>query len=117
MHTITVRAMDTVGQTSDAVLNFTINTPPVADAGGNRTVDEGTVVDFSAAGSTDVDGPLFAYEWTFDDGNTAQGRTTSRQYLQQGVFDVTLTVTDTAGSVGSETIQVTVEASPLFPQT
>ncbi len=111
-HTITIRATDTGGQSTDEVLNFTVNALPVADAGGYRTVDEGTTVNFTAAGSTDDDGPLFAYEWTFEDGSTASGLTAMRQYPQQGVYDVTLMVTDTSGSTVSETIQVTVENVP-----
>src|SRR5262249_6541115 len=45
-HRITVRATDTIGQTHDAVLDFVVNTPPVANAGGPHTVNEGTVVSF-----------------------------------------------------------------------
>lgn len=114
-HSITLRATDTAGQSTEAVLSFTVNTPPIADAGGNRTIEEGTVVNFTAADSSDDEGPLFAYQWSFHDGSTAEGIDATREYREPGVFDVTLTVTDLAGSVHSDTIQVTVEEAVVVP--
>ena len=109
LRTITIRATDTVGQTGQSLLDLTVNSPPTADAGGDRTVVENTTVPFDAAGSSDAEGPLFAYRWTFEDGSTDTGPTTSRHYPQDGVFPVQLTVTDTAGSTHTDTIHVTVQ--------
>ncbi len=107
-HRITVRVTDTGGLTAEAALEFRVNTPPVANAGGNRTADEGDTVPFTGAASTDVEGALFAYRWTFHDNSTHVGLTAARAYPQDGTHPVQLTVTDTAGSQVTDTIQVAV---------
>lgn len=112
-HHFVVRATDTIGQTADGVLDFVLNHPPVADAGGNRTVMEETTVAFDAAGSSDTEG-LFSYLWTFEDGSTAEGSSATHVFQNNGVFFVSLTVTDTAGSQATDSVQVTVENATKF---
>ncbi|NWG14601.1 MAG: DUF11 domain-containing protein [Acidobacteria bacterium] len=56
------------GLTSGAPSTVTIstsNTPPVADAGLNRTVNAGVVVTLDGSGSSDIDGDLLAFSWSF----------------------------------------------------
>lgn len=67
---------------------------------------------FNGSGSTDVDGSIASYAWTFGDGATATGATPSRTYAAAGIYNVTLTVTDNAGATNSITKQVTVSAAP-----
>ena len=55
---------------------------------------------------------LFAYRWTFSDGATADSVTTSKTYTQDGIYPVALDVTDIAGSVASDTIDVSVANLP-----
>jgi hypothetical protein len=100
------------GQLTDATLGFRVNAPPVADAGGNHRVGEGGSVSFAASGTAEAEAALFSYRWTFEDGSRADGGTASRLYRQDGVYPATLTVTDTAGSVASDTIQVSVDNLP-----
>jgi 1-phosphatidylinositol phosphodiesterase len=46
------------------------HSPPVADAGGPYTGDEGSPITFTAVGSSDPDGDALSYRWDFDtDGN------------------------------------------------
>ena len=105
-HRATVRATDTLSQTAESIIDFIVNALPMANAGGNRTVNEGDTVTFDGSGSSDSDDALFGYLWGFHDGNSATEVTSSHVYPQDGTFPVSLTVTDTAGSVSSDQIQV-----------
>lgn len=53
-------------------------------------------VDFDATASTG--GAPLVYAWAFGDGATGAGATTEHTYSQEGVYTVTLTVTNTEGS-------------------
>jgi PKD repeat protein len=67
-----------------------------------------------AAGSTDPDGSIAAYEWTFGDGASASGVTANHAYLTTGAFTVTLTVRDNRGATASATRTVTA-TTPTLP--
>ena len=51
-------------------------------------------ITFSAAGSSDPDGDSMTFTWTFGDGNTGSGLTTSHTYVQAGEYVVRLAVGD-----------------------
>ena len=78
------------------------------EAGDDQAVAEGDTVSFSGsftAPCADVD----TIEWDFGDGNAATGTLTSTHaYGDNGVYMVTLTVTDDDGRIGSDTLTVTV---------
>lgn len=85
--------------------------PPVAVVGATPT--NGTApltVAFNAAGSTDRDGTIVAYEWTFGDGARAAGPTATHTYASAGTFTAQLSVTDNLGY--SATRSVTITANP-----
>lgn len=73
------------------------NQPPVAQAGGPYRSE--AVVPFDGRASADPDGntPL-TYAWNFGDGTTGTGATPSHTYAADGVYDVTLVVTDALGA-------------------
>ena len=81
---------------------------PVADPGRGPAP---LPVRFEAA-ATDPDGPesQLSYRWDFGDDNGAQfGRVVTHTYMEAGVYDATVTVTDAAGVVTtSESIRITV---------
>jgi serine protease len=62
---------------------------------------------FNASGSSDDNG-INSYAWSFGDGTTGAGLTTSKTYGSSGTFTVTLTVTDTASQTDTDTQSVTV---------
>ena len=52
------------------------------------------------------------YLWDFGDGNTSNTRSTQHTYIAAGTYNVTLTITDTAGCEGSKTRSITVTPPP-----
>src|SRR5579872_6321372 len=55
---------DGVVNSNPSTVNITTsNTPPVADAGSNQTVNVGSVVQLDGSGSTDVNGNPLTYKW------------------------------------------------------
>lgn len=87
--------------------------PPLAVA--SATPTSGTVpltVAFSGQGSSDPDGAIASYEWSFGDGSaTAAGLTASHVYLAAGSYDAQLRVTDNSGL--SSTRSLTITVSPV----
>ncbi len=67
-------------------------------------------VNFSGAGSTDADGSVVAWDWTFSEGGTASGSSTSRTYTAAGSYVASLKVTDNAGLTATSSVTVTVNA-------
>src|SRR4029079_1043623 len=63
-------------------------------------------------GSSDSDGAIVAYEWTFGDGTTGTGVTASRTYATAGTYTVGLTRRDDDGATNSTTRTVTVANTP-----
>ncbi len=92
------------------------NREPIADAGQDLTVPEGTLLQFDGRGSNDPDGDALAYEWDFGDGNFGMGITPFHAYADDGTYTVTLTVLDGFGGSNSDmlTVLVTNVAPPLI---
>jgi PKD repeat protein len=88
------------------------NEPPVAAF--TSTCVGGDCV-FDASTSTDGDGDITSYTWSFGDGDTAASSAPSHTFSTSGTFDVTLTVTDNGGDSSSITHQVTVAATNQPP--
>ena len=62
----------------------------------------------NAAASTDLDGTITSYAWDFGDGGTGTGVSASHAYAAGGTYQVTLTLTDDDGAIGSITHDVVV---------
>ncbi|MBL8470958.1 MAG: PKD domain-containing protein [Rhodocyclaceae bacterium] len=93
-----------------------INQPPTAVASvapGNGTTD--TVFAFDGSTSSDADGNIVSYAWSFGDGATATGATATHRYNSGGVFTVTLTVTDDRGASTSQSLTVNVAGPDTVP--
>jgi PKD repeat protein len=92
------------------------NVDPVVEAGPDQMVGEGDTVSFvgsyTDAGSADT----HIIVWSFGDGGTASDSLTPTQvYTDDGVYTVTLTVTDDDGGVGVDTLTVTIIAGNVPP--
>src|SRR5690606_35753665 len=89
--------------------NVVQNQPPLAVAAvspGAPTVGE--VVTFDASGSSDPDGQITSYAWTFGDGQSSNQAIATHTYTQAGTYTINLTVTDDKGATSSAGGQFTV---------
>ena len=82
--------------------------PPLAALSGSTSLSEGDSATFSATASLDPNGSITDYAWSFGDGETASGVSVSHMFVQDGVYPVTLTVTDNDGLTATATLNVTV---------
>ncbi|MBS0195025.1 MAG: PKD domain-containing protein [Proteobacteria bacterium] len=81
------------------------NNPPTA----NFTYKvSGLKVNFTDK-STDSDGTIASYSWTFGDGKTSTTKSPQHTYKTAGTYSVTETVTDNGGATGSKTQSVKVQ--------
>jgi PKD repeat protein len=105
--TVSLMVTDNDGASSSCQTTADINTPPTCDAGGPYSGTIGQPVQFDGTGSTDPDGTIASYAWSFGDGSTGTGATPTHTYATGGVFAVTLTVTDNDGA--SSTCETTAD--------
>ena len=109
---VTLNATDDAGNWGTDTVTITVRdiTPPVADAGPDRTVDAGTLVTLDGSGSSDNVG-VVNLSWSFTDGPAVElhGAAPSYRFRNLGVFAITLTVADAAGNLGTGAATITVE--------
>jgi PKD repeat protein len=86
--------------------------PDQAPTAAFTSSSSGLSASVDATGSTDPDGTITSYRWTFGDGGSATGVTAQHTYAAAGSYPVTLTVTDDSGTTGSVTHPVAVTAPP-----
>jgi PKD repeat protein len=64
--------------------------------------------ELDGSASSDPDGSITAYAWTFGDGGAVNGKVVSHTYAAAGSYSVRLTVTDDAAATGTVTRSVSV---------
>ena len=69
----------------------------------------------ASASSSNWDRPIVSYAWDFGDGTTGTGRLTTHTYTTPGVRYITLTVTDSMGTIKSTSGAITVQDPLLAP--
>lgn len=98
------------GQGNGRITNMTVdNDPPVADAGDDWNQPLGEDATLNATDSSDNVG-IVSYVWDFeDDGVPVQrtGMVVDYEFTVLGPYDITLTVTDGAGHVDTDTVTMT----------
>ena len=96
------------------------NQPPTANAGADRTADQGSNVVVTGSGS-DVDGTIVAWAWAQVSGasvslsNANQPQVSFTAPGSPGNVVLRLTVTDDDGAMDSDDVVITVEAPPPEP--
>ncbi len=71
----------------------------------------GAPVGFDASASSDVDGPIVSYDWSFGDGAAGSGVDPSHTYGAAGNYTVGLTVTDVGAKTGTVTRSLTIDST------
>jgi PKD repeat protein len=99
-YTVTLTITDNDGSTATVTANKTVlNRKPIAlFIESVETALTGTVINFNASDSFDPDGSIVAYAWDFGDGNFGSSVLVDHSYIDDGVHNVTLTVTDNDGA-------------------
>jgi len=94
-----------------------INAPPVANAGPDRSICVGKEMYFDGAASSDPNDEMLTYRWNFGDGTRiSRKRTPVHVYKNPGQYTVSLTVADDSGTVcttSTATALITVDTRPV----
>ena len=108
-YNVNLTVTDNDGATANVTVPVTVTDPSVNIA---PTASFTTVVTGRSAAvtstSTDPDGSIVSSAWTFGDGNTGTGSTSSHVYAGPGVYPVALTVTDNQGATNTASANVTI---------
>jgi PKD repeat protein len=109
-YTIALTVTDNDGLTGSASQSVTVVAaiPPVASF---SVTQDYLNVAVDGSTSSDADGTIASYAWTFGDGGSATGVTAAHTYAAAGTYTITLTVTDNDGLTGSTSKSVTVVAA------
>lgn len=111
-YSVVLTVTDNHGASSSATTSATVsgdgNQPPIANANGPYSASQNVQIAFSSAGSSDADGTIANYQWSFGDGSSSNLANPSYSYSQAGSYTATLTVTDNDGASSSATASVTV---------
>jgi len=114
-YTVTLTVTDNQGATNSRSQNVTVsppNQPPVASFTKSCS---GLTCSFTST-SSDPDGSIAGYRWTFGDGSPAvTTQNASHTYAAGGTYTVTLTVTDNRGATNASSQSVTVTAPNSAP--
>lgn len=92
------------------------NQPPTASFTARPTSGTAPLaVSFDGSASSDADGSIASYAWTFGDGGAGTGSMVAHTYSAAGTFTATLTVTDNGGATASTSATISVAAVPAAP--
>jgi PKD repeat protein len=100
-------------------VSVTDNDAPIVDAGPDQTAQTEEIVYFDGSASVDNIG-ITQVSWDFDDSDGIQVDSTeltpSYTYSIEGTYIATLTVSDAAGNINTDTVEIQVQSIPTGPE-
>ena len=107
-YTVTLAVTDSDGLTHSVVTTAQVADgsglqSPVARVGGPYRGTVATPLSFDGSASSDADGTIVSFDWTFGDGTAGSGARLMHVYSSARVYTVVLTVTDDSGRTGNAT--------------
>jgi len=113
-YTVTLTVTDDDGASaSTAATKTVLNRVPVAIfTESAEMVHTGETITFNASDSYDLDGTIVSYFWDFGDETNATGMIVEHSYPDEGVYTVTLIITDDDGATDATTATKTVLNRP-----
>jgi len=114
-HEITLSVTDNDGDTGEDTLEILVNCAPIADAGPDMTVPEGTLIHFNATNSSDSDGNTLYYEWKEDGVGILNLAQSFDMVLPIGTHSIMLTLTDGYGATATDRVAIEVTAVDQKP--
>ena len=114
VYTVTLRVTDDRQASSVCTDLVTVgsNLPPICDPGGPYIGNPGFPVQFTGSGSSDPDGTIVSYAWSFGDGGISSLADPTHTYQVSGDYTVSLTVTDNSGAPSTCFTEATIQNLP-----
>jgi PKD domain/PQQ-like domain/Fibronectin type III domain len=95
------------------VSSVVTNKPPTAVMSATPSTGPAPLtVTFDGRGSTDLDGTVASWAWSFGDGSSSTGSVTTHTYVTPGTYTASLTVVDNGGASSTTTGSIVVTALP-----
>lgn len=110
--TMTVTDLAGASDVDTLVVTITGNLPPVADAGGPYSGNEGSTLQILGGLSSDPNSDPLTYAWRFGDGGTSTLVNPTHVFTDNGRFTITLTVRDPSGLTSVATTTATIVNVP-----
>ncbi|WP_425428931.1 PKD domain-containing protein, partial [Aphanothece hegewaldii] len=107
---VTLTVTDQYGASTTQTLALTINNlaPTITQVQGNTNLNEGETASFSAI-ATDPGNDPITYIWNFSDGSQPSiGHSVSHQFINNGIYIITLTATDSEGASTTQSFNINV---------
>lgn len=112
--TVRLKIIDDRGATGENSRNLLVNTAPEAAFDFTISTVDNLTTTFDAQASSDPDGQIARFSWSFGDNQMATGSQVQHTYAAAGTFTVTLTVTDSLGTTTTTTRSVHVAGTDLL---
>lgn len=107
-YTVTLTVTNSLGlsTSSERQVTVTDELPTASFVVTSANPARGVPVRFDASASSDPDGTISSYVWSFGDGAGGSGATPRHTYSRKGTYTVTLTVTDSSGQSAAKSEQL-----------